>query len=243
MNSLEAYELEKVAIEAISDQEVREPSMPIDVFVQEAHDLYNWCLTDKAALVAEGLDASIIDTLPQKALALSYAQSVWNVDFATKNESQVRWNQILPQGVELRATMMHYFRFAYRNNSELLENLKRIEEGSGNTDTIQDLSDLAALGKANKMPLLTTTFDVAMLDTAMELASEMAGLLGSANGDRRKSSELKIFRDKAYTSVKESVDNIRTVGKFVFWRSPDRLFGYSSAYIAKKNSKKTVAAE
>ena len=55
-------------------------------------------------------------------------------------------------------------------------------------------------------------------------------LLGATNGEREAVSEAMIIRDKAYTYMKQAVDEIRECGKFVFWRNPDRLKGYVSDF-------------
>lgn len=44
---------------------------------------------------------------------------------------------------------------------------------------------------------------------------------------RENDSEAMLVRDKAFTYLKQAVDQIRECGKFVFWRNPDRLKGYA----------------
>lgn len=48
-----------------------------------------------------------------------------------------------------------------------------------NADMIQDLSDLAALGKANTEPLIKIGMDLTLLDKAEKLSGEMAKLLAA----------------------------------------------------------------
>jgi hypothetical protein len=38
------------------------------------------------------------------------------------------------------------------------------------------------------------------------------------------------LRDRAFTYLKLAIDKIRECGRFVFWRNPDRLKGYTSDY-------------
>ena len=52
------------------------------------------------------------------------------------------------------------------------------------TPMVQDLADLAVLGKANPAPLETIGLDLAQLTTAETLAEEMADLLARSNGER-----------------------------------------------------------
>lgn len=73
------------------------------------------------------------------------------------------------------------------------------------------------------------------------MADRMADLLGATNGERKEVSEAMIIRDKAYTYMKQAVDEIRECGKYIFWRNPDRLKGYISDFWKSKNAVKENA--
>ncbi|WP_171973151.1 hypothetical protein [Saccharicrinis aurantiacus] len=54
-----------------------------------------------------------------------------------------------------------------------------------------------------------------------------------------------IIRDQMYTLLKRYVDEIRSCGKYLFWRNSDRLRGYSSEYKRKqylRNKKKETVS-
>jgi hypothetical protein len=70
----------------------------------------------------------------------------------------------------------------------------------------------------------------------------MGDVLGATNGERDATSPAMIVRDKAYTYLKQSVDEIRACGKFVFWKNPDRLKGYASDHW-KQKAKSTETEE
>jgi len=112
----------------------------------------------------------------------------------------------------------------------LLSKVHAIEEGYGNADLVQDLSDLAVLGNANFPLLEAIGFQASKLDTSAKLSSEMSVLLATMNGERVDTNKSKRLRDKAYTHLKEVVDEIREAGKFVFWKDEVRVKGYRSAY-------------
>ncbi len=59
-------------------------------------------------------------------------------------------------------------------------------------------------------------FDLSKLDLAATKAEEMGNLLGLANGDKADQNQSKLLRDKAYTYLKELVDEIRDAGKYLF---------------------------
>jgi len=116
--------------------------------------------------------------------------------------------------------------------------LSRVEDialGDSNSDMVQDLNDLSVLGKANLDLLAAIGFDAALLDEAALTSDEMGDLLGATNGERKKDSEAMNIRDKAFTHLKAPMDEIRNCGKYVFWKNPDRLEGYMSAYFKRKN--------
>lgn len=115
-----------------------------------------------------------------------------------------------------------------------MSKVQGIELGTSNADLVQDLSDLAALGQAN-LPLLTAiNFDETKLDQAAKEASSLSVLLAKANGERKEDSSPKITRDKAYTYLKQAVDEIYEAGKYLFWKDEARRKGYYSRYLNKR---------
>jgi hypothetical protein len=103
---------------------------------------------------------------------------------------------------------------------------------------IQYLNDIAVLGRENPDPLTAIGFDLTQLDLAATRADELANLLAEANGDKADPNYSKTIRDKAYTHLKELVDEIREAGKYVFRNNKNRLKGYSSNYWKKRNRSK-----
>ncbi|MDB4335132.1 hypothetical protein OAA06_02100 [bacterium] len=65
------------------------------------------------------------------------------------------------------------------------------------------------------------------------MANEMSEILAITNGEKAEDGAAKQLRDKAYTYLKEIVDEVRRVGKFVFWNNPERVVGYRNEYYAK----------
>ena len=136
---------------------------------------------------------------------------------------------------------MHTYRFAYRNDPVILGRVPAIDDGGGHADMIQDLNDLAVLGRENADPLTAINYDMAKLENAATLADEMAEVLATANGDKAEQNESKLTRDRGYTHLKELVDEVREAGKYLFWRNPQRLKGYSSEYWRKLARKSNAA--
>ncbi len=130
-------------------------------------------------------------------------------------------------------------RYAYRNTPELTTRVASVAEGSSDADMIQDLNDLAVIGRENLEPLEQVGFDKAKLDRASELNRTLGALRAEASVDKTADREKKLLRDQAYTHLKEAVDTIRECGQFVFWRNEARLRGYAGEY--KRKSRKSPA--
>ena len=147
MSSSEDYQAKIAEIEAIADDQVKSPTMPVDVFLQEVENTVKWVQDDKDKLIAAGLDWTLVDDMPIRAGALREAQSLWYKERFSREEAQKEWNEKSPDAYDLRDTLLHTFRFAFRNEADLTSRVAIISEGSGNADMIQDLNDLALLGK------------------------------------------------------------------------------------------------
>lgn len=229
--SKENYDALLPEIVAISVADTKIPNMPVDKYLQEAADLEVWSVPDKPQLIAVGVPEATFTALPIRIGALRYAQSNWNKDRYSKEEAAQEWAIKSPVAEELRNEIEHAFRFAFRARPDLLSKVHLIEEGTGNQDLVQDLSDLAVLGNANLPLLQAISFDVAKLATASDSSAELAGLLAAMNGERNDTNSSKQTRDQAYTLLKMAVDQIREAGKYVFWKDPKRVKGYYSKYL------------
>jgi hypothetical protein len=227
------------SLTAIKPADVTAPNVPIDVFVQEAENLYHWCADDQQLLTRAGLDWNLVLSLPVRAGACREAQSRWIKERNTRQKSEQEWKEEAPAAFDLRDQLLHSFRFAFRKFDGLLSRVEEIAQGDTNSDMVQDLNDLAVLGKSNTDLLTAIQFDLTLLDAAADLSDRMGDLLGATNGERKKDSEAMQLRDRAFTYLKQAIDEIRECGRFVFWRNPDRLKGYTSDYW--KQQKKSLA--
>ncbi len=243
MANVEDYNAKLETIKTIPDEEVKSPNLPVDVALQENENLYQWCLEDAVKLAAAGITLEMLDDFPVRIGACREAESIWNKDFRSQKEAQKEWSVQSPLAYELRDRLLHTMRFAYRKNPTLLKRVAAISDGNGHADMIQDLNDLSVLGKENPEPLTEVSFDLAELDTSGNTSDSMASLLAEANGDKAEQNESKVIRDKAYLYMKEFADEIRTAGKFVFWKDKTRYKGYTSSYWRKKKKSKSSIKE
>ncbi len=227
----------------LDKKQIQVPYIPVGIYLQEAEDLSHWSKDDLEELVKAGLQKKSITDLPILTGACREAQSLWMKDQQTRKEAEEKWSIESPKAFDFRNQLLHSFRYAFRNNPELMSNVDEIAEGYGNADMVQDLNDLAILGKGYIKLFEAINFDMALLDEAAAKSDELATLLASANGDRLSENELKEMRDRMYTLLKHVVDEIRDCGKYVFWRDENRLKGYTSAYQKRLNAKKRKPEE
>lgn len=213
---------------AIQPAAVQVPNMPVAVFIQEAEYLFHWCKDDQQALIRVGLDWELVNTLPTRSRACSQAQSLWVMDSNSRPKAMQDWKEQSPAAFALRDQMVYSFRFAFRRHENLLTNVNEIAGGITNSNLVQDLNDLSVLGKANLDLLTAIGFETELLDTAALLAENMSNLLAAKNNEHKNGRESVIIRNKAYTFLKQAVDEIRACGKFAFRHNPERQIGYAS---------------
>ena len=238
MSNQDDFEKHAAAIEAIDKKVVKHPNMPAGIYFQEGEDLYAWANDDRAALLAAGLSEAFIDELSGRIGAARYIQSRWNSKRFTKEDAQKKFAVLAPVAYDLRDTLVHDMLYAYRRHPDLKSRVQAIADGSGDSDMIQDLSDLGVHGKNNPEPLAAVNFDMSKLNEAAAKSDELGSLLGVAHGEKAVDKETKILRDKAYTFLKESVDEIRDCGQYVFWRNEERSVGYASAHFRRTRGKR-----
>ncbi|MBI9069178.1 MAG: hypothetical protein JEZ09_17915 [Salinivirgaceae bacterium] len=221
-------------IQGIEKSKVLAPDMPMDVFINEAGQLYDTADKDRAQLTARGLPEASIDNLPTVIDLCRTAQSDWFNDRYDKQAAEQEWTEKSPTAYELRNDLIAEFEYAFKDDAQLLARLSEIRDGASHADMVQDLSDLAVMGNKHLDLLETTFFDSSLLTKADEEAKAMGILLARATGERTDTSAQKLFRDQAYTYLRQQVDAIRRTGKFVFRKDKDHVQSYQSAYYRAK---------
>jgi hypothetical protein len=240
MSNIEDYNMKLEVIKAITDDQIAPPnSIPVGIYIQEAEYLYKWCQADKDALMAKGLDWTVVEDLPVRCGALREAESNWGNEWRTWEEAEKLWNLESPKGYDLRNQMAHHFYYAFDDSPSLISKVNTFLEGNTHAHMIQCLNNFSVLGRANQELLTNIGFDLTLLDLAAQKSDELASLYASASRDRDDFSEIKKIRDQAFTLVKEAVDKIRKCGQYVFWRTPARVKGYRSNYLRRLNRRST----
>lgn len=222
---------------AFPQNQLKKCEMPIGIYIHEIDGLHTRASIDLPQLITAGMPPELIDKILARTNGLRAAQCNWE-EQSTQRQQAIRiWKSESPAIYAFRADLIENMTFAYRNNPDLLQKLKAIKKGNSHADAVQDLASLAVLGKANLTPLQAIHFDITLCDKASEEASRMGELLGQVNGHMYVDDELKIFRDKAFSLLKEVVDEVRSYGRFVFRKNSDLQQSYTSKYIRERNHK------
>lgn len=215
-------------------------NMPIESYLQEAENLYNWCLEDQAVLTAVKLSWDLVLDLPVRSGALREAESRWQKEYLDEEAAEKAWKERSPLAYALRNDLLDHFRFAFRHDEKLAKKVRKIAAGRSNADMIQDLNDLSVLGKGHPEYLEAINFDMTLLDKAALMSGEMAALLAVVVGDRAAAGAARKLRDQAYTYLKEAVDEIYGYGQYVFRDNEERRKRYCSQFFSRLRAKSST---
>lgn len=233
--SLEALNTIRPILDAIPEEDVKSPNLPVDVSIQESNDVLHWCRKDKSAFLKIGLLEEDIESIPLRIEALRYIESMWLTDRFNREQTLILWKEKSIPAYKLRDQLLHDFRYAYRKNSSVLRRVKLIGSGNGHADMIQDLSDITAVGREFPDELATIGFDISQLEKTEEMAANLSNILSESRvGEDYK--ETKDLRNRAFTYLKQIIDDIREAGQYLFWKDDVKLAHFRSAYYHKHNN-------
>jgi len=212
---------------------ITHPTMPVDIFAQEANDLIVIAKEDEAELTAVGLPAALIDNLGTACNTLRQKESDWVASFNSKHGAQQEWETLSPRGYAVFDDLLASARHGFRKNEDLTKRVRQIARGTGDADMLQSLGDLIALIELHPDLMQQINFDMAQLTEARTLCQSLISILSHSRAIY-KDSVAKKNRDIAFTQCKILVDEIRDYGKYAFRNDSDRLEKYRSKYLHSK---------
>ncbi|WP_372641399.1 hypothetical protein [Ancylomarina sp.] len=225
--------IEELVIESTQDKIVS-PIIPVDITIGESGTLNRYATEDEEVLLAKGLKEGLIQQLIPSAKFLQDKQSAWIAVYQSALSSTQQWEAKIDEARLLQRELKHDFQFAYRNHPDILKKLKNIVDGNGNMDLIQDMSDYSAFAKQYPEPLAAIFFDTTKADRAKHISLDLTDLINTVDGVKNsKNRPEKLMRDRAYTYLKQLVDEIRAYGKYAFWNDEEKQKRYSSEYLRK----------
>ena len=236
-----AIEFVKQMVSTIAENELSLISVPVRSLAQDATNLATWCVQDRELLEKAGLNWQRVEDLPVLSGALRHAQSIWDNNRFQRNDAQQAWSVSSEKAMQTRRAVMHFMRYAFRNNAELLERVTRIAGGRTHNDLIQDMNDLYLLAIEHITPLRNVGMDEELVSQMAELNQELSVYNAQARVEHTTKREHKLLRDRIYTQLKRNMDEIRQCGQFVFWKEPARATGYTANHFRKKRKKNRTA--
>jgi len=222
---------------------VREPEMPIDVFLREGRAVLAGCAEHEGALAAVGVTTEMRATADKYLSALDSTETIWQAE-RKGAARRTEFAKLIGEGEAVRSDILAAGDLALRKSQEGQERLSRIREGEGLPDLAMDLGECAvlltdarSLFEAISYPVDDKAQDAARLRDAISagLAAEDAG---------KTLSQAKDDRDRVYTLARESISELRAFARFAFRddRTPARRNLFASDWVRRKNRKATTAA-
>ncbi|WP_321296611.1 hypothetical protein [Marinifilum fragile] len=241
MDEEKALEVLKPTISAIPNDRVIAITVPVNVLVRETYDTVRCARVDADALATINYTSEKTDNLEQRAGACQETESLWLEENHCANNAEEDWAALREQLNEAKFDTIHTFKYAYRNDKNVLDAISDIDDGNTHADSLQDASDLVVLGRKHPEPLQAINYDLTKLDDLEKLGIDASNALAIANENRLSGSEAKLLRDKAYTYLKEGLDELRAAGKYLFRKDEKKLKRYQSKYWKRKNSENRKA--
>ncbi|MFA8299302.1 MAG: hypothetical protein ACEPOV_04010 [Hyphomicrobiales bacterium] len=223
---------------AIANDKVKRPSVPTEIAIQEAEDLYAIAKRYEDELTEVGLTTEMIDSLMTRAGVLRVAQSRWRMNYNSFQDPVKDWKDARAEAQELQERLKNTFRYAYRNEERLMTRVREIGLGQNDQDMIQDINDFVTLGLDYPTYLEAVKFDVSELDKIANKSREFARLLADSKAERKLQHDHKDIRDRAFTFLKDVVDETRACAKYVFAEHPAVVKRFLSSYRSRKRRSK-----
>ncbi len=227
----ELLEIHKIAIAVYTGTDFINPHGTTEEIASDARRIEALLKTDAPLLVEAGLD--VIHTTNLGSQITCFIDVDADLETAVSSESAIKgdWKVGEKEGYTVTRNMKRHMGFLYRNNPELMDELKEIAEGAGRGDMVLDLKKYGTLGKNNPELLeLAPLFEMVWLDEALELHDKLTILLGEYESAPGETTELKILKKQVFTWMESSLNEIRDYAKYVFWDQPDKLKAYKRDY-------------
>jgi hypothetical protein len=225
----------------IAAKDVRPPTQPMDVYLEEVEDLLAHISENslRTLLVDEGLDEALLDEVPQALVVAREAQTAWTLTYerqkpATQKEAERR-------GQALRAAVAKKARFALRHDGAALAVLDQILEGDGIADLVQDLGDLRML-LTQKAEQFARNKNFDAVAVSGELAVLAQSIRQGLSGFRMSPEQANAvdLRNRAWTYLDDLVDDVREAGRAA---TEGKLAkGFSSAYERRMRARRRRSA-
>ncbi|TRX72655.1 hypothetical protein [Carboxylicivirga sp. M1479] len=230
----DSFQLLLPELQKMDASEVKKCNIPIAIYINEASLLCRRVDIDLPRLLKVNMPETLPRELKIRTEALIIAESIWQNKTSARQNNMTQWKEKGKQLKTLFYDLIHELSFAFRNKPPLLASLREARKAGSYAMIIQSLSDILVLAQEHKHLLKAINFNMTKLDTASEMLEDASKLLAITNSYRLQDDQDRVLRDKAYTSLKLHVDEVRAYGQFVFKGEKDILQHYASSYAREK---------
>jgi type IV secretory pathway VirJ component len=229
MSDQQDFEKLSGKLSAIDRKAVRFPDMPVVQAVKKGELMATAAAEDSTTLTAVGVVAPEIEDLGASVGALRFTEARLTAALGELKEAGKQWVAEEPAAYTLRADLLAAESYALRNIPDAKKAIKRIREGTGNPDMIQDLLALSELGKKYPQQMKAVNFDLKILDTAAQ-KSDLLGRLYAKAFMEKSTKGAKDMRDRAFTYMRTLMGEILDAAEYAFRNNKARLDYYYSTY-------------
>lgn len=216
---------EAESLRALGSAYEARPDVGVKTLLDQARDLRKVAAKDVAALTkGTDLEAGGVDALAVRADLLERAEDDWDDLRTRRAEASLVEARAAAEALKRPATRA--LRYFLRADAEVEARLDEIAQGSGDADLVDDLRRLAnlvdaagdALAKAKDLPN-----DAA---TQLRAAAEALGDASSGAAASTEAGDALALRNRAFWWLRESMDEVRAAGRYVFADDARRLSKY-----------------
>lgn len=206
----------KPEIETVKDEEVVGIPMPHKFYLHGVTVVNSNMYKHKGILEAGKMDFKKVEKHEVITGACRELHSKATAITLPTSEAQKEWEESRDEA-ELVAYDIHEAAlYACRDNPDLLGKITYINQGSSYPDLFQDLNDYSVFGRENAALFEAIGYDMSNFERAAVLSKILSKLYAQVIIDRSASPELTLLRDKAFTLLKKSTDELLAQARYIF---------------------------
>ncbi len=218
--------------------------IPISIYLEEAEGIYEVLTRKLDEMENGGFDPAIAELYYRRIASARSAQSAMKLNATVKKMSQKHFKKLHAEAVLLREHILARFKMLVAQQPQHAILIEGISKNKRIGDTIQDLFELGKAGEHVAEDLKKMKVTATDLNRAKELGTTLGRIHAAANLDSQTHSAPRIIRDKAFTLLYESLQQIREWAKIIYKYNPQVKKLFFSKYLRAKEHrlKKTAKA-
>jgi hypothetical protein len=229
----------KPVFDEIREDHIKNPGMPAKHYMQQCLALHQRLEKEKETLAAGGMALDVVAKIPAMVGACRETFSQHSMITFPDNTSQRAFAVAYKECEALLYDLIEAMRYAFRNYPELIARIRIIKEGSSYADAIQDLNDVAVLGRENRELLEAVNYDTSTIDQAARLAKTLGELRAKATVDNSTDPTLRLNRARSFSLLKSTIDELALQARFILRADKKNAGLFRIEQPRKKPAKKT----